>query len=98
MRFEVVLARRVIGKTYEFRVAFLRDVNVMGGIGSAHIERRGCALGALHPEPGEKLLHDVEIGRAQAAVCHIGDLDQGHDRFSPIYARYPGDVTPDSTP
>ena len=98
MRFEVVLARRVIGKTYEFRVAFLRDVNVMGGIRPAHIKRTWRAIGALHSEADEKLFHEIEIGRAQAAVCHVCDLDQGHDRFSPIYARYPGDVTPDSAP
>ena len=41
-------------------------MDVVGGIGAAHVERGGGALRAQHPEPGEEFLHDVEIRGAQA--------------------------------
>ena len=69
---EVVLARRVIGEADEFRLALLGDVDVVGRIGAAHVERGGGALGAHHAEVREEFLRDVEIGRPQPAVGDVG--------------------------
>ena len=78
---EVILARGVIGKAHEFRLAFLGDMDVVVRIGAAHVERGRCALGAYHPEPRKKLFHDVEIGGAQPPVGHIRYFDECHRHF-----------------
>ena len=76
--FEIVLARRVIGEADEFRRALLGDMDVVGGIGAAHIQRRVGALGAHHAEAREEFLHDVEVGSAQPTVGHVRYFDPGH--------------------
>ena len=68
---QVVLAVRVIGKPDEFRLALLGDVDVVGGIGAAHVERVGGAFGTDHAEAREEFLGDVEIGRSQAPVGDV---------------------------
>jgi hypothetical protein len=78
---EVVLARRVIGKADELRIAFLGDVDVVRCVGAAHVERGRRALGAHHAEAGEEFLHHVKIGRPEPPVSHIGDLDPSHGCF-----------------
>jgi hypothetical protein len=83
---EVVLARRVIGKAHELRVALLGDVDVVGRVGAAHVERGRRALRARHAEAREELLHHVEIGRLEAAIGHVGDFDVGHGCFPWVLA------------
>src|SRR5262249_8767448 len=78
---EVVLARRVIGKADEFRLALLGDVDVVRAIGAAHIERRAGALCARHAEAREKLLHDIEVGGLDRAVGLVGALNESHARY-----------------
>ena len=78
---EVILALRVIGQPDEFRLALLGDVDVVGRIGAAHVERGGGAVGAYHAEAREKFLGNVEIGRPQAAIGDVADFDVRHDRY-----------------
>ena len=75
---EIVLGRGVIGETDEFRRAFLGDMDVMGGIGAAHIE--GCvgARRAQHSKPREELLHHIEVGSPKPPVRDVGCLDPSH--------------------
>ena len=75
---EIVLALRVIGEADEFRIALLGDVDVVEGIGAAHVERGRRARGAHHAEAGEELLLQVEVGRPQPPVGHVLRLDQCH--------------------
>ena len=75
---EIVLGRGVVGETDEFRRAFLGDMDVLGGIGAAHIE--GCvgALGTQHSKPPEELLHHIEVGSPKPPVRDVGCLDPSH--------------------
>ncbi len=81
---KIVLARRVIGKADEFRLALLGHVDVVGAIGAAHVERRGGALRAHHAEAREKLLHEIEVGGLEPTVGHVGNFDASH-RGCPDY-------------
>src|SRR5829696_3760569 len=75
---QVVLARGVIGKANEFRIALLSDMDVVKGIGAAHVERARRALGAHHAEAREKLFHAVEIRRPQPPIGNVGRFDPRH--------------------
>src|SRR5215204_2537270 len=75
---QVVLARRVIGKADEFRLAFLGDLDVVERIGAAHVECGRRAVGAHHAEAGEEFLHEIEIRRPQPPIGNVGRFDPGH--------------------
>jgi len=75
---QIVLALGGKGEADEARLTLLGDMEVMGGIGAAHIERAGRALGAPHAEIGEELLHDIEIRRPEPAIDDVADLDSRH--------------------
>jgi hypothetical protein len=47
-------------------------------VGTPHVERIRCALGADQAEMGEKFLHLAEIGGLHAREGEIGDLDCRH--------------------
>ncbi len=77
-RLEIVLARGVIGDADELRLALLGDVEVMNRVGAAIVDRV-VGLGALdQPEILEEFRLQVEIGRAQARIGDVGDLDDCH--------------------
>src|SRR2546426_7051850 len=61
--FEVALAVDVEGEPDEFRRPEVGDVQVVGGIGAAHVERVRGPLGADHAEVDEELLGFIEAGR-----------------------------------
>src|SRR5215213_8653129 len=75
---QIVLARGVIGKADEFRIALLSDMNVVKGIGAAHVERARRALSAHHAEAREEFLHAIEVGRQQPPIGNVGRFDVGH--------------------
>ena len=75
---QIVLAVDVIGEPDEFRVALFGDVDVVGGIRAAHIERFVGPVRPAHAEPRQELFRDIEIGRAHAPISDIPRLDPGH--------------------
>src|SRR3954465_7133995 len=75
---QVLLTRGVIGKAYEFRIALLGDMDVVEGIGAAHVERARRALGPHHAEAREKFFHAIEIGRPQPPIGNVAYLEPGH--------------------
>ena len=76
--FQVVLAARPIGETDEARLALLGDMDMVAGIGAAHVERRAGALHLAHPEAGEEFLHQVEIGGREPPIGDVLYLDPCH--------------------
>ena len=77
-RLQVVLVVDVIGEADEFRIALLGDVEMVGRIGAAHVERVGGALRPVHAETGEEFLRHVEIGRPEPPVGDIGHFSPSH--------------------
>ena len=75
---EVVFAGGGPGEAKESRRAFFGDMDVMGGVGAAHIERGRRAPGAHHAEGTQKFFLLVEIRRAKATIGKLSDLDDGH--------------------
>src|SRR5215217_6034154 len=75
---QVVLTRGVIGKADEFRIALLGDMDVVEGIGAAHVERARRAVGTCHAKARQKFLHAIEIGRPQPPIGNVGDFDVRH--------------------
>ena len=78
---EVVLARGVVGKPDDLRLALLGDVDVMGRIGAAHIERGRRALRAHQAEAREELLHHIEVGCAKPPIGNVGRFDPRHSHL-----------------
>jgi hypothetical protein len=78
---EILLARRVVRERHEGGIALLRHVDVAGGARAAHVEGGGRPRRPQHAEMDEKLLHGIEIGRAQPPVCQVHHLDQWHGRL-----------------
>src|SRR2546426_3747303 len=75
---EIVLARGVVGHPDEARVALFGDVDMMGRIGPAHVERLTGPLHLGHSEPGEEFLHLIEIGGLEPPVSYVHRLDPRH--------------------
>ena len=59
-------------------------MEMMGGIGAAHVERRLGPGGADQPEVGEEGLHAVQIGGPEANVGDVGHADHA---VAPVGAR-----------
>ena len=82
---EVVLARGVVGKPDDLRLALLGDVDVMGRIGAAHIERGRRALRAHQAEAREELLHHIEVGCAKPPIGNVGRFDPRHSHLLVLF-------------
>ena len=59
---EIILVPGVVREADELGIALLGDVQVMHGIGAAHVERRRRARRADHAEVREEFLGGIEIG------------------------------------
>jgi len=59
---QIILVRRVVREADEPGIALLGHVQVMHGVGAAHVQRRGCARRANHAEVREELLRRIEVG------------------------------------
>ncbi len=81
-RLQIVLAGGGPGKTDEAGIAFFGDVDVVHGIGAAHVKRRRRACRAHHPERGQKRFLGIQIGRPEPAISEVPHLDNRHDLFS----------------
>src|SRR5690349_169281 len=55
-------------------------MNVVEGIGAAHVERRRRALRSYHAEAREELLHQIEVRRPQPSIGNVGCFDPSHMR------------------
>src|SRR6267143_171636 len=71
------------GQADEFRRPEVGYVQVVGGIGAAHVQRARGPLGADHAEAGEELLGFIEAGRLQPSIGEVGDFHERHRR-SPL--------------
>src|SRR6266581_3863299 len=77
---EVVFVLDEKGESDEFRRPEVGDMQVVGGIGAAHVERARGPLGADHAEVGEELLGFIEAGRLQPPIGEVCDFHEGHRR------------------
>src|SRR6267378_4497066 len=81
--FQVVFVIDEKGEADEFRRPEVGDVQVVGGIGAAHVERVRRALGADHAEIRQEFLGFIEARRLQPPIGNIGDFHEGHRRSPP---------------
>jgi hypothetical protein len=65
------------------------DVDVVVGVGAAHVQGVFGALGAVHAKDGEKFFGLIQAGRLQTAKGQVGDFDMGHGSSSLCYAASP---------
>ena len=94
---EVVLARGMKCHADIAGLAQLGDVQMVRGIGAAHEQRLGRARGPDHPEIGQELLREVEIGRPQPPPGDVGDFDRsGMDSLDTAVSGDPGTERPRS--
>jgi hypothetical protein len=75
---EVVQAGRVEREPDEPRIALLRDVEMVRGIGAAHVEGVVRPFRAHHSEIGQELFGGVEVGSAKSSPREIRSLDECH--------------------
>jgi hypothetical protein len=61
-------------------VALLRDVAMMGGAGSTHVESVGGASGTMQPEVHQERFHAFQVG---CLVANKGDVDDVGHAVSP---------------
>src|SRR3989442_438774 len=76
--FQVVFVIDEKGEADELRPPEVGDVQVVGWIGAAHVERVRGPLGADHAEVDEELLGFIEAGRLQPPIGKVGDFHEGH--------------------
>src|SRR6516225_722564 len=77
---EVLVARRVDGDADIARLTQFGDVDVVGWIASAHVERIFGPVRPNHAEIGQELLLLVEIGRANPPISEIEGFDHRHEQ------------------
>src|SRR5262245_37090327 len=85
---EIVEALRVEREPDEPWIAILRDVEMVRGIGAAHVEGVVRPIRAHHSEIGQELFGGVEVGRAKSSPREIRSLDECH-RHLLLFSRSP---------
>src|SRR5438105_2930385 len=75
---EVFLGFDVKAEAEELGRSKVRDVDVRGRIGAAHVKAVVRALGAHHAEAGQELFGLVQARRLQPAEREVGHFDDGH--------------------
>ncbi len=76
---EVLQVRRMDGDADVAGLAKFGDMDVVRGIGAAHVKGVPRPVGADHAEISEELLLLVEIGRAQAPISEVEGFDRRHE-------------------